>query len=251
MLGWEINRVAIELYMSLEGKAALKVEEVVMNAQCTSNVEKLWNALDRAFLRIDHGKSKYRQFARRRWRTGERMTEYMDELICLFRKARPGSPASFQDEEVKNQLLSGLPFEIMEIVAGYLDLTAAEIARKFDVIANQGEALDLQPFGPTDKPLLVVEDKQSGGDTSDTYATFEQVFAFRDGNCQNRFMDETYTYCNKKGHTETVCFTKCDDNKLTKIAEKVSATMAEQIADINKQAMESILQTLSKMTLKA
>ncbi len=72
-----------------------------------------------------------------KWRAGERITEYMNELIHLFRKARPGSPASFQDEEVKNQLLSGLPFEVMEISASYLDLTAAEIARKFDVITSQ------------------------------------------------------------------------------------------------------------------
>ncbi len=55
------------------------------------------------------------------------MTEYMDELICLFRKARPYSQASFQDEEVQNQLLSGLPSNVMETVAGYLDLMAAEI----------------------------------------------------------------------------------------------------------------------------
>ncbi len=61
------------------------------------------------------------------------MTEYMDELICLFRKARPGSPVSFQNEEFKNQLLSSLPFEVMEIVAGYVDLTSAEIAGKFKV----------------------------------------------------------------------------------------------------------------------
>ncbi len=46
------------------------------------------------------------------------MTEYMDELICLFRKARLGSPESFQDEEVKNKLLAGIPFEVMEIVSG-------------------------------------------------------------------------------------------------------------------------------------
>ncbi len=64
----------------------------------------------------------------RRWCTSERMTEYMDELICLFRKARPGSQASFQDEEMKNQLLAGLPSNVMEIVAGYLDLSASEIA---------------------------------------------------------------------------------------------------------------------------
>ncbi len=66
MLGWNTNRAGIELYMSLEGKAALKVEE---------EVTEMWDALDSDFLSIDHHKSKYRQFAMRRWRTGERMTE--------------------------------------------------------------------------------------------------------------------------------------------------------------------------------
>ncbi len=32
MLGWDTNRACIDLYMSLEGKAALKVEEVIMSA---------------------------------------------------------------------------------------------------------------------------------------------------------------------------------------------------------------------------
>ncbi len=54
MLGWDTNRAGIELYMSLEGKAALKVEEVVMNANSTSDVAEMWNALDHAFLPINH-----------------------------------------------------------------------------------------------------------------------------------------------------------------------------------------------------
>ncbi len=220
-----------------------------MNANGTSNIAEMWNAHDRAFLPIDHHESKYRQFATRRWRIGEYMTEYIDELICLFRKARPGSPASFEDEEVKNQLLSCLPFEVMEIVAGYLDLMAAEIARKFDVIASQREALGLLALGPNDKPLLTVQEKQSGSDIPDTYREFEQVFAFRDGNRQNRLKDKTCTYCNKKGHPETICFAKHDDDKLTKMAEKVSAAMAEQSAAMNKKAMESNLETLNNMNL--
>ncbi len=114
--------------MSLEGKATVKVEEVALNANGTSNITEMWNALDHAFLFIDHCESKYRQFAMRRWRTGERMTEYMDELIWWFRKARPDCYASFQDKEVKNKLLTGLPVKVMEIVAGYLDVRAAEIA---------------------------------------------------------------------------------------------------------------------------
>ncbi len=67
MLGWDTNRAGIELYKSLEGKAALKVEEVIINTSSTSNVAKMWDALGRAFLPIDHCESKYRQFAMRRW----------------------------------------------------------------------------------------------------------------------------------------------------------------------------------------
>ncbi len=240
MLGWDTNRAVIEFYMCLEGKAALKVEEVVMNANGNSKVAEMWNALDCAFLPINHRESKYRQFAMRRWRTGECMTEYMNELICLFRKARPGNPASFQDEELKNQLLFGLPFEVMEIVAGYLDLMAAEIAQKFDVIASQREEVGLLALGSNDKPLLTVQEKQSSSD----------IQTLTKSNHQNRFNDETCTKCNKKGHTETVCFAKHDDDKLTKMAQKVSAAMAEQITATNKKAMESIVETLKKMNLK-
>ncbi len=59
----------------------------------------------RAFLPRNR-KSKYRQFATKCMRDGERMTEYLDELIHLFRKARLGTFARFQNEEVKNRLLT-------------------------------------------------------------------------------------------------------------------------------------------------
>ncbi len=54
MFSWDTARAGIKLYMSLEGKAALKVEEVIMNTKGTSNLTEMWNALDRAFLPIDH-----------------------------------------------------------------------------------------------------------------------------------------------------------------------------------------------------
>ncbi len=116
MLGWDTNRGSIELYMSLEGKATQKVEEVVINDSGMSNITEMWDALDNAFLPIDDGESKYKEFATRRWHTGECMTEYMDDLIHLFSKERPGSPARFQDDEMKNQFLSGLPSNVMEIL---------------------------------------------------------------------------------------------------------------------------------------
>ncbi len=41
------------------------------------------------------------------------MTQYLDELICLFRKAIPGTIVQFQDEDVKTRLLSSLSSEIL------------------------------------------------------------------------------------------------------------------------------------------
>ncbi len=129
MLRWSDNRAGIELYMSLEGKVALKVEEVIMNAKGMSDLAGMWDALDHAFLPIDHRETRYRQFAMKRWCAGERMTEYMDELIHLFRKARPGSSIDIQNEEVKNHLLAGLLSNVINVVEGYLDLSAANITR--------------------------------------------------------------------------------------------------------------------------
>ncbi len=82
--------------------------------------------------------------------------------------------------------------------------------------------------------MLLLQDKQTGSDQLDTYSELEQFLAFRDGNCQNKFKDETCKYCNKKGHTETVCFAKRDDDKMTSLTEKVSAAMAQSIASTKK-----------------
>ncbi len=175
-----------------------------------------------AFLPINHRESRYRQFATRSWRTGERMTEYMDELICLFRN----------------------------VVEGYLDLSAADIACKYDIIASQREVLGLSAQTAGEKPLLSLQFKQTGSDQMDAYSELEQILAFRDGNRQNRFKDETCTYCNNKGHTEIICFAKSDDDKMTGLVEKVSAAKAQSIATTNKLAMEGSIETISKMNLK-
>ncbi len=71
------------------------------------------------------------------------MTEYLDELIHLFKKARPGTIVQFQDEDVKTCLLNGLLSKILDEIQGYLLLTAEEIAQKYDLIQSQREALGI------------------------------------------------------------------------------------------------------------
>ncbi len=92
---------------------------------------------------------------------------------------------------MKNHLLASLPFNIMEVVAPYLDMSAAGIALKYDIIASQRDALGLGSNTSLDKPLLSIQEKQTCTDPIDAYVEFEQVFAFHDCNHQNRFKDET------------------------------------------------------------
>ncbi len=126
-------------------------------------------------------------------------------------------------------------------IQGYFDLTAEEIARKYDLIHSQREVLGIFSAVITEKALHVVQEKSV--DSVDTYTTddLKHILAYRDDNRQHRFKDESCTYCNKKGYTETVCFSKCDDEKLTKMAEKISAVMANKIAASNNEGFESVL----------
>ncbi len=68
------------------------------------------------------------------------------------------------------------------------------------------EAVGITTLVAIEKTLNTVQETQSGGDDLHTYDEYEHIFTYRDGNRQNRFKDETCTYYNKKGHTETVCF---------------------------------------------
>ncbi len=250
MLGWDDYRTAVELYMSQEGKAAFKVEEVIENDNSTGNVSDMWEALDRAFLTIDHSVSKYRRFMTRYMIQGERMTEYLDELIRLFRKARPDTIVQFQDEDVKTRLLNGLPSEILKEIQGYLDLMEEEIAQNYDLIHVQREALGISSAIIAEKALHVVQEKSVGGVETYTTDDLKHILTCRDVHCQHRFKDESCTYCNKKEHTDMVCFSKYDDEKLTKLAEKISAVMAGKIPARNNEAFESVLNKIEKLNLK-
>ncbi len=132
------------------------------------------------------------------------MTEHLDKLIHLFRKARLGTEIIFQDEEVKNRLLAGLPYVLLVKIKGYLDLMAAEITRTYDAIHRHREATGCIVQPKDNKPLLAVQNKQLRGDDPQTYGEFEQVFSFRDGNNQNKYKYETCTYCQKRLQTMKV-----------------------------------------------
>ncbi len=79
---------------------------------------------------------------------------------------------------MKNHLLAGLPSNVTNVVEGYLDLLAADIACKYDIIARQREVLGLSAQTVVEKPLLSLQDKQSGSYQMDAYSELEQILPF-------------------------------------------------------------------------
>ncbi len=94
----------------------------------------------------------------------------------------------------------------------------------------------------------MVQEKSVGNDEINIIDELEQILAYKYGDLQNMYKDETY--CNKKSHTETVCFSKCDDDKLVKLAEKCIAVMADRLSSYNKEAIDTIMIKLKSLFLK-
>ncbi len=111
---------------------------------------------------------------------GERMTDYLDELIHLFKKARPGTVVQFQDEDVKTCLLNWLPSEILDEIQGYLHLTTEEIARKYDLIQSQRKTLGICSAIIVEKALQVVQEKSVCGVETYTTEVLKLILTFRD-----------------------------------------------------------------------
>ncbi len=116
------------------------------------------------------------------------MTEYLDELIHLFRKVRTGAFIQFQDEEVKNHLINSLPSEILAEVQGYLDLMAGEITQKYDLLHSQREALGITSATGAEKVLHTVQEKSVGNDEINIIDKLEQIFAYKDSDHQNKYL---------------------------------------------------------------
>ncbi len=57
-------------------------------------------------------------------------------------------------------------------------MSAADIACKYDIIASQREVLGLLAETAGEKPLLSLQDKQTGSDQMDAYCELEQILAF-------------------------------------------------------------------------
>ncbi len=80
-----------------------------------------------------------------------------------------------------------------------------------------------------EKVLHTVHEKSVGNDEINIIDELEWIFTYKDGDRRNKYKDETCIYCNKKGHMETVCSSKGDDDKLSKLAKKCTAAMADRL----------------------
>ncbi len=113
------------------------------------------------------------------------MTKYLDELIHLYRKARQCVIVQFQDEEVENCLINGLPSKVFNEVQGYLDLSAEEIARKYNLLHIQWDALEWTSMVLAEKVVSMVQEKSVVNDETTMINDFEQLYTYKDRDCKN------------------------------------------------------------------
>ena len=145
----------------------------------------------------------------------------------------------------------GLPSDILNEIQGYLDLKADEIARKYDLLRSQWDNLGITSVISADKVLNVVQQQPLSEEDAVYDEVFSQIYAYGQGtDRRSKFKDEICTFCSKKGHTENVCFTKRDDDKLSKLTEKCSSSMAEVLSKSQAESMKSILTKLESIYLK-
>ncbi len=172
-------------------------------------------------------------------------TKYLDELIFIFRKARPEGFV-FQDEEVKNCLITGLPSETLLEVQSFLDLSAEEIASKYDLLGRFRAYICHR-----DRESLAYDTRKSvGNDEISIINELEQILAYKDGDHKNKYKDETYTYCNKKDQQKLSVSQNMRMKKLNKLAEECTAAMVDHLSTYNKEAMDTIMNKLESLFLK-
>ncbi len=70
--------------------------------------------------------------------------------------------------------------------------------------ANAWEALGITFATEVEKALHMVQEKSVGNDEISIVNELEQILDYKNGDHRNNYKDEICTYCNKKGHTETV-----------------------------------------------
>jgi len=132
---WSDDRAATELYLSLKGRAMEKVNEL-------SRVDRgdhrlILKKLDHTFLPPNYLRELWNKFKLRKFKRGETMRNCVDDMGTLHVRARPHATQKDREDDIRSQLLSTLPEDIIRDIAPHIHKDVHEIADYYDQLCSE------------------------------------------------------------------------------------------------------------------
>ncbi len=76
------------------------------------NADKLFGKLDKTFLPKNYQRAVLEEFHSLKYKTGNKLSEFYEDLKTVYMKARPSAHPSIMDEDVTAQLCKTIPPEV-------------------------------------------------------------------------------------------------------------------------------------------
>ncbi len=83
-----------------------------MSTDDLCNVEKVFEKLDKTFLPKNYQRSVVEEFCSMKFKTGNKLSEFYEDLTFAYTKARPHAPNEIMEEDITSQFCKALPPEV-------------------------------------------------------------------------------------------------------------------------------------------
>ncbi len=110
VLDWDDNPFGKEVFLGLSRKAAEHIND--MPTTDISNADKLFEKLDKMFLPKNYQRAVLEEFCSFKYKTGNKLSEFYEDLKTAYMKARPSVHSTIMDEDVTAQLCKTIPPEV-------------------------------------------------------------------------------------------------------------------------------------------
>ncbi len=110
VLDWDDSQFGKEDFVSLSGKAGERINDMPTTDIC--NADKLFEKLDKTFLPKNYQRAVLEQFLSLKYNTGNKLSEFYEDIKSAYMKARPSAHSSIMDEDVTAQLCKTIPLEM-------------------------------------------------------------------------------------------------------------------------------------------
>ncbi len=130
-----VNLVTNEVFLSLSGKAAERINDMPTTDIC--NAYKIFEKLDKTFLPKKYQRAVLEEFCSLKYKTGNKLSEFYEDLKIRYMQARPSDHSSIMDEDVTAQRCKTIPPEVYAKYLSNFHLKGEDIASRYDELMSR------------------------------------------------------------------------------------------------------------------